>query len=242
MVMNVHLRDYALANSGWQSALGAHFQAVDARGENDLVPRDGEHRIVFLHSHTHATDVALREWSRDNGTRHLVLIGSGGGISESLSDHANRVHACWWKPQDLVSEHVRTEVRSLVSAIKDNARDWWKWLQPTDTSVLIALTILCQGYLAARDRYDLLCTKDQRPHKTSPVPAEAAQTVVRTDWWKHPFTGVELDQEVENECHGDTPDEIKKLLKILGGPENLYAEHDSVVGGAFTRIQALLNQ
>lgn len=243
MEMNIHLRDHDLKNSNWHTALAARFGAdnVDAKGQNEVVPDDEANRVVFLHSNNNEeVKQAFCKWSNAKQARHLVLIRSGGEVSEQFSKHTERIHACWWKPADFTGDVLRSEVSSLIEGIKAHQADWWRWLQPTDTSILVALSILCQGYLVARQRCDLLPPDGKLDAGRLAIPASAAVRVQTADWWMTPFAGMQLDEKVKEECHGTVPQKLSEILGCLVSQEPRQMNDAETVAGALREIHALL--
>lgn len=212
--------------------------------------------VIFVHGKDrseHKTWVrAATSWAAG----HIVLVSRPGQLTAETVQQAkcdlsaeeqeackDRIHACWWGVEDFSADRsMRPEIVSLVEGIRANSERWWMWLQPTDTSFLVALSILCQGYLAVRERIDLLMPEVKQPEKMRRAPPGAKQIVTDVaGWWLKPFEGMRLKEQLEEECHGSIPNEIGELLAVLKGPV-LKPEDDHIVNDALRKIQALLNR
>ena len=85
---------------------------------------------------------------------------------------------------------------------------------------LIALDILCQGYLVARNRANLLGHELTQLPLLRPLPEGTANIVTTVDWWLKPFDGMIPRDAVARECGGAMASEIQELLDNLGGMDD----------------------
>lgn len=109
--------------------------------------------------------------------------------------------------------------------------------KPEETSsCLFALAVLCQGYLVARNRADLLGIEAAPFSFTRALPNDLGMVVTKPDWWRKPFDGINLVDAVAKECGGDVPSEVRKLLDSPGG------EDETAVAAAHSKIRELLKQ
>lgn len=225
MAVNLHLRDYRLDTSGWRNALGRHFDNLDSDADDVGLPDDAAERIVFLHTDASILEDDKKAWCAQKAARHVVLIRSGGRVPPINANEVERVHTCWWKPSEFVPTAF-PEIRALVASIKNGDSDWWKWLQPTGHTLLSALSILCQGYQAARGDF------------AARVSTKGRQEILTPEWWRKPF-----DQIPENEVQellarafgNQTPPEIAALVGWIFDPKpdtNL----DEVVKNALKKL------
>lgn len=185
---------------------------------------------VFTHRNDHKKDVA-RILDTIQGHYHRFVF-SGPGVPEGDSTGIpivrNTVPWC-------LSEQDAQELRDFVVGIR---KDLPSCCRRESFGFLVALAILCQGYLAARGRADLLNIEPgvlEQCYQSK----TAAASVLEKRWWLAPFGGdVDiLRTAIRKECSAQiAPAEIESLLAKIG--EN----NDLEVASALRSILDILNR
>ncbi len=142
------------------------------------------------------------------------------------------------KPFSLTAKHAQ-EICEFASDITGSKPLPTCCCVETEKQHLIALDILCQGYLVARNRTDLLGFKATQLPNWKAVPENIAQIVSEPEWWRRPFDGISLEDAIAAECGGTTPPELRPLLDNPGGKGK---EAEEMIHAAHLKISELLKQ
>jgi hypothetical protein len=144
--MKMFLRDNKPATSNWPRALKAHFPDVSIGGDNADVPADDlELLAVFLHTTDPGVKSASKKWAAESEQRFLVIVGSGGHISPTEDDPANRTYGCHWSSAEFESASI-ARIRSFVDEMQKGCFRP-ALLRPAPTENLLALRLLCEAWL-----------------------------------------------------------------------------------------------
>lgn len=151
-------------------------------------------------------------------------------ILELRQSYHNVTHEQW----KYIIEALRDRDVSISIVDGNIPPELWPFFGSESKVALPALAILCQGYLVARGRTDLLGLGGNLTLNAIPIPESSKAKVVDSDWWHLPFKGINLAEAVTRECRGIVPAEIARLITQLGGQD------DSVVAAALRKIQDIL--
>jgi hypothetical protein len=172
----------------------------------------------------------------DKHERLVLIVVSAGSQSELPSTFPKR---CYFRKAPVASEwtdeHFASCFSRFVGGIERDSIDF-TLLEPANLPCILALAVLCQGYLVARNRADLLGLDAAQFPITRSLPEGIAKTVTEPDWWRKPFDGINLVDAVAKECGGDVPSEVRKLLDNPGG------EDETAIAAAHSKIRELLKQ
>ena len=172
----------------------------------------------------------------DKHEKLVLIVVSGGSQSELPSVFPKR---CYFRKAPVASEwtdeHFASCFRRFMEGVERGSIDF-TLLEPANLPCILALAVLCQGYLVARNRGDLLGLNAAQFPIMSSLPEDIAKTVTEPDWWRKPFDGINLVDAVAQECGGDVPSEIRKLLDSPGG------EDETTIAAAHSKIRELLKQ
>lgn len=185
--------------------------------------------VVLVHRSDNPTDVSSILSSIKSDFKRFVFSGPGVSSAEPLTIPIFRKTEPW----DLADR----DGKELFDYVAGKRTDMPACCTPEVFSFLCALAILCQGYLIARGRTDLLGANSTQLPTLPDLPAGVALTVCERKWWLHPFEGFALEEEICKECpEHRIPDDIRSLLDNLGGDDEIK------VATALKGIQAVLNQ
>ena len=250
--MRIYLRDHLWTKQGrsdWARNLAGCFDIKsDAYGVSDpwegnaicRVTREhesfkGERVVVFVHADSSEARKPWAAASVESLKGYVVFVSRPGQLRAEDAEKAMadlspqqkwaikpRVHACWWKMDDFL-QGGQSGAQAFISKLRSGDADWIKWLQPTATNVDIALSILCQGYKAARGEFSSRVSLDKR------------QDVLMADWWLKPFGGIPKVEIMEALGSDKVPPEISELVNWMFDPradQNL----DELVKNALTKL------
>ncbi len=196
---------------------------------NSERPSPLEVSAVFTHRNDDKKDVA-RILDTIQGEYYRFVF-SGPGVPEGDSAGIPIVRNT--DPWSLSDQDAK-EIHEFVIGIRQDLPSCCK---RESFSFLVALAILCQGYLAARGRFDLLGVNAEKAAEYRTPPAEAVARVLDRKWWLAPFQGFDLTSEIRKECNEQSlPSEIARLVDNFGNGD------DQCVSAALRKIDVILNQ
>ncbi len=228
----------------WARLLAKKFQAVvTISGEDDwetfVLTKDHSEPLsksarpkrvsaAFIHASDDATRVQSILECLEGDFKRFVFSSPGVESAESPSIPIVQKTNPWW-----LREQDATELFDYTVGTRTDLPACCK---PESFSFLCALGILCQGYLIAKARLDLLGVEGSQIKHCCSLAKDAAVKVTDSRWWLTPFDGFDLQDEIRKECpEQSVPAEIQSLLDSLG------SDDDNRVAVALKKIEAVLN-
>lgn len=155
-VITAYLFDHTWRNarrSGWDLALRTAFGEAYGGGRwegggppSACRPFDNPRAIVFVHTSFRGDWAAKADAIRC----HIVLVRGAGGEGKSTNKNGN-LHGCSWGPDEFVNLARNQKLGKFVAQVLKGGKIDWNLLLPNDDS-LLALHLMCQGFLAAEAR------------------------------------------------------------------------------------------
>ncbi|RJP49274.1 MAG: hypothetical protein C4586_07650 [Anaerolineaceae bacterium] len=214
--------------------------------------------VLLLHRSVFLTRAKLNEFVQSIIKRwgnHCVAVVSSGGCPYEVSDDGRVSFLRTPFPNSTSLSYMAGRISKLMLALGEARaasggnqkscflKAWEEFDRTVEHSALIALAILCQGYLVARGRADLLyegaSTTSLRPLTNR---QRIAQVVTEAKWWLEPFDGINLKEEVAKECNGPIPKHVETLLSRIEARINLDNQDDDTVANALRETRNALKQ
>ena len=185
----------------------------------------------------------LDTWKLKGGIQKVIAI-SGGALTSDrarrLSDLGNVPFIGGIENADMV---LQLDWQSVSSVDAANTRLIARMLiKQRNEPYLIALLILCQGYLAARGRFDVLLGTPQRPGFANRLSNKAPSDVLRTSWWSKPFAAERETNAQAIDLRSAIGREHKRVANLVDkilGSSDLTEKDDEIVISAFIELKEL---
>jgi len=167
--------------------------------------------LAFVHTGDQ-TDNTMHDWlnvSNGQGKRYVIFLSSASIADRNIN--SKTIYCLNRSITEFLSDTVRVD--EFKKSCEKGEPDWGI-LAPLRNSYLIALAILCQGYLAAHKGTDLY---NKLPEKIRDKVKEKANTTEQLSWWEIITKSDDINKEIEalSEDEEGTKTKIHQLVSDL---------------------------
>lgn len=232
--MNVYVFDLT-GNRPWADRING-IQPLEAAQLSTPQPED----LLIIHSTDYRDE---RQSNYGDGAQQPYILWVTGGTPSDTSTVKEHFYRTVLPHGDSAHSFWKT-INIFIKTLQEENNAQWELLYERHYNHLIALAILCQGYLAAHggdglgEEWKKVWEKlpDDLKDKKKPyqlVEEKRNKTKDKNDFWKN----VSSRKNIEDELDGNGKATLKPLLDAVYGKESLSVE---IVNGAYIALKQIL--